>query len=85
MRYAVRIMADYSKPKPIDPLWYQPDGWVNASCPCGHHASARVRDLATCHQLNKDLLLHQLLSRLRCSKCGQRPLAPDVTRNPKWR
>lgn len=78
-------MADYSKPKPIDPLWYQRGAWVNATCSCGHRASIRVDDLARRHRLPDDLPLHQLIDRLRCSKCRIASLSADVTRHRRWR
>lgn len=78
-------MADYSKPKPIDPLWYQRGAWVNALCRCGHRASIRVADLATRHRLRDALPLHRLIDRLRCASCGQRPTSADITRDRKWR
>lgn len=78
-------MADYSKPKPIDPLWYQRGAWVNALCRCGHRASIRVADLAARHRLPDDLPLHRLIDRLRCSRCNTSPTTADVTRQPRWR
>lgn len=73
-------MADYSSPKPVDPIWYQPGAWLNIQCGCGRNENYSLRDFARLHRLNKNMLLHQLIERLRCIKCGERPRFADVTR-----
>lgn len=79
-------MADYTSPKPIDPLWYRMDCYINAQCACGRRASMPVADVARRYRIHRDTSLHKILFRLRCSACGATPSGcPDVTRHPKWR
>ncbi len=68
-------MADYSRPKPIDPIWYQPAARLNIRCTCGRNETYSLREFARFHRLSENMLLHELVDRLRCSHCKARPHA----------
>jgi len=78
-------MADYSSPKPIDPLWYRRDCFINAACTCGRRVSLDLGALIRKHRLDENQSLYQLIDRLKCSSCGNRPSACDVTARPRNR
>lgn len=75
-------MADYTSPKPVDPISWQPNGFLRIHCGCGRRATFPLRDFARFHRLPGDLLLRHLIKRLRCEMCGKRPTSADVTRYP---
>ena len=77
-------MADYSRPKPIDPLWFRMDAKLRIRCKCQRRLIIPLAQLARLHQLPDDLALYQLIGRLRCTECGQRPLFADVSRSNTW-
>ena len=68
-------MADYSSPKPVDPIWYKPDGWLVIKCRCGRELQERVRHFADRNGVSRNLKFYELIDRLRCSACGGRPEA----------
>lgn len=74
-------MADYTSPKPIDPIWYQPHGVLRINCKCGRNLRLSLREFAQFHRLPRDLKLYRLIKRLKCQECGARPWA-DVVRGP---
>ena len=74
-------MADYTSPKPVDPVSYQPHGYLRIHCRCGRRATYPLRDFATFHRLRGDMKLYELIARLRCEICGERPTSADVTRH----
>lgn len=73
-------MADYSSPKPVDPLWYQQRGYLHITCRCGRKAVYPLQAFARFRRVDKSLKLYQLIERLRCELCGQRPSHAEVTR-----
>lgn len=73
-------MADYTSPKPVDPIWYQPSGVLRITCRCGRREIVKLKDFANELGLPKELLLHRMISRLRCKRCKQRPTHAEVTR-----
>ena len=69
-------------PKPVDPLWYRRhDGVLRAWCRCGHHAEVRLVEVERRHRLSPDMRVYQVVERLRCSRCGQRPRYAEVVRS----
>jgi hypothetical protein len=75
-------MADYTSPKPVDPIWYQPNAFLRIRCGCGRRATYKLRDFARVRRLPRDLLLRHMIKRLRCEMCGERPSSAEVTRYP---
>jgi hypothetical protein len=75
-------MADYTSPKPIDPIWYQPNAFLRIECRCGRREAYALREFASYHRLSDRLLLYELIARLRCETCKQRPAFAEVTRWP---
>jgi hypothetical protein len=72
------MAANYGRPKPVDPLWYR-FGWhLHVCCLCGHAARVELQDFAAWHALPASLRLYQLMERLRCSACGQRPIVAEL-------
>lgn len=68
-------------PQPVDPLWYRRHhGVLRAWCRCGHHAEVRLVELERRHRLSSNIRVYQVIERLRCSHCGQRPRFADVVR-----
>lgn len=64
-------------PKPVTPLWYIPAAWVRIQCGCGHATAVQVGDLMAAG-IHRDTRCYQVLGRLRCSNCGERPAQADV-------
>ncbi|WP_374406493.1 hypothetical protein [Pelagerythrobacter sp.] len=75
-------MADYTSPKPVDPVFYQPNAYLRIHCRCGRRATYPVRDFARFHRLPATLQFYELIKRLRCEICRQRPISADVSRFP---
>lgn len=67
------MAANYGRPKPVDPLFWLHGRYLRAVCACGHNLSMEVSTFAALAGLPKNMLAHQLIDRLKCSKCGQRP------------
>ncbi|KHL58042.1 hypothetical protein XEUV354_21725 [Xanthomonas euvesicatoria] len=76
------MAANYNRPKPVDPIWYRRNCYLRMACNCGRRVVVQVGEFADTHQVPANLLLHDLVQRLRCSSCGDRPAA-DVTRYAK--
>ncbi len=74
-------MADYGAPKPIDPVCYQRDAVLRVRCACGHRMNAKLGPFCKAHGVSDDTCCYQLIARLKCSKCGARPVAADVVRH----
>lgn len=72
-------MADYSSPKPVDPIWYQPHAWLRIHCGCGRREAFRLAEFARERCLPRETKLYELIAKLRCRSCLARPLA-EVTR-----
>ena len=73
-------MADYSSPKPIDPIWYQRGSILRIWCGCGRAERYSVGEFARFNRLSDKMLLHEMIKRLRCRDCGERPRLADVVR-----
>ncbi len=72
------MAANYGRPKPVDPLWYR-FGWrLQARCLCGHAASEELQAFAPKRGLPVSTRLYQVMDRLRCSACGQRPIVAEL-------
>ena len=65
--------ANYNRPKPIDPIWYRLECDLSVQCACGHGFRETVGAFVRRHRLNQAMKLHQLIDRLRCTRCGGRP------------
>ncbi|WP_338445969.1 hypothetical protein V5F89_12540 [Pelagerythrobacter marensis] len=75
-------MADYSSPKPIDPIAFQPHAYLRIHCRCGRRATYPVREFTRFHRLPGTMKFYELIARLRCEICGERPSSADVSRHP---
>ncbi|MBU2286355.1 MAG: hypothetical protein KKE77_13925 [Alphaproteobacteria bacterium] len=75
-------MADYISPKPVDPFAYQPHAFLRISCRCGRKEIYPLGDFARVHSLPGELKLYQLIKRLRCVICMERPVSANVWRYP---
>lgn len=73
-------MADYSSPRPSDPVSYRRSCYLHIDCRCGRRSTYKLGDFARHHGLPGELSLYRLIARLKCQMCGQRPLHTDVTR-----
>lgn len=73
-------MADYTSPKPIDPIWYQPNAYLRIECGCGRRETYALSEFVSYHRLRRNLLLYELIARLRCERCKQRPAFAEATR-----
>ena len=68
-------------PQPVDLLWYRRhDGVLRAWCRCGHYAEVRLVEMERRYRLSPYMRVYQMIERLRCSRCGQRPRFADVVR-----
>lgn len=75
-------VADYTSPKPVDPIAYQPHAFLQIACQCGRRVTYPLGDLARLHRLPPRLKLYKLIERLRCELCGERPTSAKVTKRP---
>lgn len=72
------MSADYGKPKPADPLWYRLDCEIHIRCPCGHAVTETLAEFGAVRGLDSRMKLHELIARLRCSKCRRRSPSAEV-------
>ena len=75
-------MADYTSPKPVDPISWQPNGFLHIHCRCGRRATYKLSEFARYHRLPGSLIVWRMIKRLRCEMCGARPSSAEVTRYP---
>jgi hypothetical protein len=75
-------MADYSRPKPIDPLTHLSGFFLRARCQCGRTFCEEIGSFAAARSLPSKMLACELLTRLRCSHCRAKPAQADVSRDP---
>ena len=75
-------MADYTSPKPVDPIWYQTNAFLRIDCRCRRSVTYPLGDFARVHRLPSSMALYELIDRLRCENCGERPSSAKVTRHP---
>lgn len=75
-----RSMADYTRPKPVDPIRYQPNGRLRIECGCGRIAVFKLSAFAEARQLDGSMRVHEMIARLRCATCGNRPKFAEVTK-----
>lgn len=73
------MAANYTRTKPIDPLWYRADRTIWATCRCGRRQAIRIGDLIK-RGLDPELRLYQVVPRLRCSGCGRREPSISIDR-----
>lgn len=62
------MAANYGRPKPVDPFWYRFGFWQE------------LQDFAAQRQLPATIELYQVMKRLHCSGCGERPYSLKVGR-----
>jgi hypothetical protein len=77
-------MPDYSRPQPVDPLWYRMDAFLRIRCACNRSLILPLGDLARLYRLPRNLCMYEIIGRLRCSECGARPTFADVSRGANW-
>lgn len=77
-------MADYSSPKPIDPIDYRRGYFLRVTCDCGRREILALDDLRRRYRLPGDLAIYRLIGRLRCRSCRQRPVFADVSARPRF-
>ena len=66
--------------RPLAPARDHLDWWLIIRCRCGYRVDFPIRLLARRHGLDTDLNL--VGRRLRCQRCGQRPLEVQMTDRP---
>jgi hypothetical protein len=64
-------------PKPVTPLWYVATAWLRIRCACGHATSVQLSDLIA-RGINRETRCYEVIGRLRCTECGERPAEADV-------
>ncbi|MBF5091262.1 hypothetical protein F1640_14835 [Novosphingobium sp. NBM11] len=77
-------MADYGRPQPADPLWYRRGWFYRIQCDCGRKVILSMDDLSRFHRLPGKTLVYDVIRRMRCRECGQRPEYVDIAPRPKW-
>lgn len=73
-------MADYTKPKPTDPIGYQPEASLRIHCSCGRIVVCRLQDFAQARRLSVSMRIYEMIARLRCRSCGAQPSFAEVTK-----
>lgn len=61
---------------PLDTLAAHPGHWLAVECACGHRAYLPTKMLGRQH--GGQARIPELVARLRCSKCGGRPISADL-------
>ena len=75
-------MADYSSPRPVDPIGYRRNAFLRISCGCGRRATYPLNAFAEIHRLPSNMPVYRLIQRLRCEMCGERPQHADIAYTP---
>jgi hypothetical protein len=65
-------------PKPADRLSWRRGEWLHLSCQCGHRAALHIGALALQHELSLEMRLYRVIDRMRCSRCGAKPIGIEV-------
>lgn len=63
-------------PPPIDTLAAHPGHWLVVACACGRRALLPTKMLARQH--GAEARLQAIVARLRCEKCGARPIEAEL-------
>jgi len=66
-------------PQPVAPLWYVRWAWLRIRCQCGRYHEERLADVIERHGLDTQMRCYELVARLRCRACGERPRSADIT------
>lgn len=77
-------MVDYRRPQPADPLWYRRGWFYRIECRCRRKVILPMDDVTRFHRLPSKMLVYDVIRRLRCSECGNRPGFADIAPRPKW-
>lgn len=72
-------MADYT-PQPVDPLRYRKNHCLRITCKCSRKVSLPLDDVVRLYRVPQDHRVHQVIDRLRCSSCGERPVFVDLAK-----
>lgn len=75
------MAANYDRPKPIDPVWYRRTCYIRLSCACGRTLVEQLGDFARARHISDRVRIYQILDRMKCSACGQKPTGL-VSRDP---
>jgi hypothetical protein len=65
-------------PKPVDRISWRRGEWLHLSCQCGHRAALHIGALALQHELSPAMRLYRVIDRMRCSRCGAKPVGIEV-------
>lgn len=76
------MAANYGRPKPVDPLYWLHGRYLRVACACGHRFSQEVSDFAKAHTLPGAMLAHEMIAKLRCSRCGEKPAMAEIGERP---
>jgi hypothetical protein len=56
--------------------------WLSVSCKCGAHTGLPFRYLAAAHGWKTHLIISDIIARLKCRKCGERPSSVELVEDP---
>jgi len=73
------MAANYDRPKPIDPVFYRRGCIFRIRCGCGHSLAQPLGLFADERDIPRTSRIHEIIARLRCSRCGAKPTA-EVTK-----
>lgn len=73
-------MADYTRPQPVDPLWYRKHHFLRITCKCARKVILPLDDVVRLYRVPQDHRVYQVIDRLRCSSCGERPDFVDLSK-----
>ena len=74
------MAANYNRPKPIDPISYRQDCYINIRCACGRRVCEPLGQFARARRVPFETRIYELIARLRCRVCRRRAPDADVTR-----
>jgi hypothetical protein len=73
------MAARMGQPCPGDYIWYRADWVSSVRCACGNSARRPVWEWASVHRVDSRRKLWQLVEKMRCSRCGARRPATELT------
>lgn len=79
LAYRRGMAANYNRPKPIDPIWFRADCYLQIRCACGRALSEPLGEFARDRGISDQRPIYELVARLKCSVCGENPRV-EVTR-----
>jgi len=66
-----------SRPKPADPVFLLAGLRLHVVCGCGRSTKPRIGELAARHRVPSVTPIRQVIARLRCSQCGDKPTVAE--------